>query len=457
MSAQIQRILQQQRTYYNSGATRSVSFRKEQLQRLADVVKNSEAQIIEALSKDFAKPPFETFMTEIGFLLAEIRHTIKHLHAWAKPAKVATALTHIGSKGYRVPEPYGVALVIAPWNYPFQLALAPIVGAIAAGNCAVLKPSELTPHTSALLAGMCRETFREEYIAVVEGGAEVSTALLAEPFDLIFFTGSTAVGRVVAEAAAKHLTPAVLELGGKSPTVVHHDAKLELTAKRIVWGKYLNAGQTCVAPDYILVHHSVKDDLIRQLKLQIAEQYGDVLADSSRYPAIINERHFTRLSSLLKDGKKAVGGRTDPGRRLIEPTVVTDIGWEDPIMQEEIFGPLLPVLAYDDIEEVIRLVNARPKPLALYAFTESEAVQSKLIRQIPFGGGCINDTVMHLGTPYLPFGGVGASGSGAYHGKFSFEAFSHYKSVLKQTTLFDIKLRYGNTKNALKLMKRIFK
>jgi aldehyde dehydrogenase (NAD+) len=457
MAASIQETVRRQRKFFQSGATLSLSYRKQQLQRLYDIVKRSEAEVMAVLAADFAKPPFETFLTEYGFILSEISHTLRHLHRWSKTRKVPTALSHFGSKGFIVPEPYGVCLIIAPWNYPFQLALAPLIGAIAAGNCAVLKPSELTPHTSALLARICREAFREDYITVLEGGVEVSTALLAEPFDLIFFTGSTAVGRIVAEAAAKHLTPAVLELGGKSPTIVHHDAKLELAAKRIVWGKFLNAGQTCIAPDYVLVHRSVKEKLVQELKRQIGELYGDVLAAGSRYPAVISDRHFARLSSLLAEGRIDHGGRTDPQRRLIEPTLLTDVGWDAPVMQEEIFGPILPVLEYEDLDEVIRLVNGGPKPLALYLFTEVKEVQNRVLERIPFGGGCINDTVMHFGTPHLPFGGVGASGIGAYHGQYSFAAFSHAKGVLKQTTRFDIKLRYATTKNGLRLLRRIFR
>jgi aldehyde dehydrogenase (NAD+) len=457
MTDRIKEIIRLQREHYNSGATLSISYRKQQLQKLYDAVKRSEAEITEALTRDFAKPPIETFLTEIGFLLTEIRHTLKSIRKWSKPERVPNTLTHIGSKGYIVPEPYGVTLIIAPWNYPFQLAFAPLIGAIAAGNCAVIKPSELTPHTSALIARICKDTFPEHYIAAVEGGVEVSTALLEQPFDLIFFTGSTSVGKIVAEAAAKHLTPTVLELGGKSPTIVHYDAKLDMAAKRIVFGKYLNAGQTCVAPDYILVHRSIKNNLIEALKRQIEELYGDVIADSRNYPAVINDRHFSRLTTLMANSRIAVGGRTDAARRIIEPTVLTDVGWDDPVMQDEIFGPILPVLEYDDLEEVIQKVNARPKPLALYLFTESRQVQDTVVGRIPFGGGCMNDTIMHLATPYLPFGGVGPSGTGAYHGRFSFDAFSHHKGVLVQTTLFDLKMRYGRSDQALKLIKRLFR
>ncbi|MDQ1913365.1 aldehyde dehydrogenase [Paenibacillus sp. GD4] len=453
----ISNLINQQRAYFRSGATREVSFRTGQLQKLYDLVKRSEAEVTEALAKDFAKPPFETFVTEVGFLLAEIRHAMKHVQRWAKPRKVSSSMALLGSAGFIVPEPRGVSLIIAPWNYPFQLALAPLVGSIAAGNCAILKPSELTPHTSALIARLCKETFDPEYVAVVEGGVEASTELLEQAFDLIFFTGNTGVGRVVMEAAAKHLTPVVLELGGKSPTLVHNDAKLELAAKRIVWGKFLNAGQTCVAPDYVLVHRSVRDRLVQELSMQIREMYGDVLADGSRYPAIVNDRHFERLTAYLKDGVPVYGGRSVPELRRIEPTLLTEVDWSSRVMQDEIFGPILPILEYDDLEEAIAQVVEQPKPLALYLFTESTEVQEKVIQRISFGGGCINDTIMHLSSPYLPFGGVGPSGTGAYHGKFSFDAFSHAKGVLKQTTRFDISIRYGRTERAMSLLKRLLR
>lgn len=450
-------LLRRQKEFFGSGATYPAAFRKQQLDKLYDAVRNAEAEVTEALAKDFAKPPMETYLTEVGFLLAEIRHAAKHVRRWARPRKVPGTMALIGSRSWIMPEPYGSALIIAPWNYPFQLALGPLIGAIAAGNCAVVKPSELTPHTSAVIARILRQVFRGEYVAVVEGGVETSKALLADPFDLIFFTGSTAVGRIVAEAAARHLTPTILELGGKSPAIVHDDAKLDLAARRIVWGKFLNAGQTCVAPDYLLVHRRIKEPLVRELKRAITDMYGDVLADSRHYPSIIHERHFQRLSAFLGDGTVVHGGRTDALRRLIEPTLLTDTGWESPVMQEEIFGPVLPILEYGDLDEAVRLIRARPKPLALYLFTENRETERRVMEQLPFGGGCINDTVMHLTSPHLPFGGVGPSGTGAYHGKFGFDAFSHEKGILKQTTRFDMKLRYDKSGKALRLIRKLLR
>ncbi|PZD97357.1 aldehyde dehydrogenase family protein [Paenibacillus sambharensis] len=457
MNINLQELMDKQRAYYNSGATIPVAFRKQQLCLLYDAVRKNEQEVTEAVRKDFGKPEIETFVTEIGFLLAEIRHAIKHIDKWVKPRKAAGSLALVGSKSYIVPEPLGLSLIIAPWNYPFQLALAPLVGAIAAGNCAILKPSELTPHTSAVIANLCAGLYPEEYITVVEGGVDVSTHLLEQRFDVIFFTGSTNVGRVVAEAAAKHLTPTILELGGKSPTIVHQDAKLDLAARRIVWGKFLNAGQTCVAPDYILVHKDIKEELILKLKQEIDKAYDDVMGGSTQFPSIINDRHFERLAVLLKDGSLVHGGRTDAGRRLIEPTLLTDVEWMSPVMQDEIFGPILPILVYSEIEEAVRQVKSRPKPLALYLFTESREVQQLVLENISFGGGCVNDTLMHLSSPSLPFGGVGPSGMGAYHGLYSFEAFSHRKSVLKQTTRFDMSIRYGRSPAAVKLLRRLLK
>ncbi|WP_281889391.1 aldehyde dehydrogenase [Paenibacillus sp. YYML68] len=450
-------IIEKQRAAFNSGRTRSIAYRQEQLRKLYSCLQQAEPDIMEAISRDFYKPAHDTYMTEIGVLLTEIRHAIKHLPRWAKPERVPTTPLLLGSSSSMMYEPYGVTLIIAPWNYPLQLALSPLVGALAAGNCAVLKPSELTPHTSALLARLCKDTFAEDEVAVVEGGVEVSTELLEQPFDFIFFTGSTAVGKIVAAAAARQLTPVVLELGGKSPTIVHADAQIELAAKRIVWGKFMNAGQTCVAPDYVLVHDSVREAFVQAMRASIEELYGDVLQDRARYTSIVNERHFNRLTRLLEGATPLIGGRVDEERRLIEPTVLADIQWDSKIMEDEIFGPILPLMSYESLNEVIAPIVARPKPLAMYVFSESREVQQRLLDSISFGGGCINDTIMHLSSPYLPFGGVGASGVGAYHGCYSFKAFSHTKSVLKQTTAFDLPFRYGTMKHSMRWMKRFFK
>ncbi|KAF0817834.1 MULTISPECIES: aldehyde dehydrogenase [unclassified Cytobacillus] len=450
-------LIQKQRRFFTEGKTKDVSFRMEALSKLRSVIKQHEQELMDALKADLNKSEFDAYLTEIGILLEEIRFTMKHLKKWAKPRKVKSTIAQIGSKSYIYPEPYGVSLIIAPWNYPFQLAIAPLIGAIAAGNCAILKPSELTPQTSALLSKLISNHFPEEYIAAVEGDAETSTALLNEKLDYIFFTGSVPVGKIIMEAAAKNLTPVTLELGGKSPCIIHEDANLKLAAKRIAWGKYINAGQTCVAPDYLYVHSRVKEEFLKELKQAILELYGEDPIASGSFTRIVSEKHFSRLSKFLADGTVIHGGRYDSTALSIEPTVLSDITWNDKVMEDEIFGPILPVLEYEDLSMMIGEVTARPKPLALYIFTESEGVQKQILSSISFGGGCINDTVYHLSSPYLPFGGVGESGIGAYHGKGSFDVFSHEKSILKQTTRFDLPFRYPTTKNALKKVKFFIK
>ncbi|TKC19296.1 aldehyde dehydrogenase [Robertmurraya kyonggiensis] len=450
-------LVEKQRDFFHTDQTKEISFRIQALETLRKAIKNGEQELIESLKQDLNKSEFDAYSTEIGIVLEEIRFTLKHLSKWAKPRRVKTPVTHIGSKSYIFPEPYGVTLIIAPWNYPFQLAIAPLIGAIAAGNCAVLKPSELTPKTSNLMAKLLKENFPEEFITVIEGGVETSEALLKEKFDYIFFTGSVPVGKIIMEAASKHLTPVTLELGGKSPCIVHEDANIRIAAKRIAWGKFMNAGQTCIAPDYLFVHQNIKDEFLSQLKATVAELYGDSPLENENFTKIVSERHFNRLQSFLNNGTVFVGGGSLPEQLKIEPTVLTDISWDDAVMEDEIFGPILPVLEYNNMGEIIDEINKHPKPLALYLFTESELVQSSVLNRVSFGGGCINDTVYHITSPYLPFGGVGSSGTGAYHGKGSFDTFSHEKSVLKQTTLFDIPLRYPNFKDGLKYIKLFFK
>ncbi|MCW9130600.1 aldehyde dehydrogenase [Bacillus paramycoides] len=453
----ISSIVNKQKEYFYKGHTRSVEIRKSNLQKLYDGIQRFEDEIFQALKVDLNKSIHESFTTEIGYVLKEISFQMQHISSWSKPRRVRTALTHFGSKGKIVPEPYGVTLIIAPWNYPFQLAIAPLVGALAAGNTVILKPSELTPNVSKVLVKMLEELFTEELVAVVEGGIEESTALLKEPFDYIFFTGSVGVGKVVMEAAAKNLTPLTLELGGKSPCIVHKDAKLDVTARRIVWGKFLNAGQTCVAPDYMYVHSSVKEQLIKALRHEIAEQYGKDALQNDSYVRIVSDRHFERLCTFLQDGNPVIGGNYKKETLHIEPTVLTNVTWQDSVMEDEIFGPILPILEYDKIEDVIETIQQHPKPLALYVFSEDKGVQEKVTRNISYGGGCINDVVYHLATPYLPFGGVGSSGLGGYHGKESFRTFSHYKSILSQSTAFDMKIRYSSTKSALKFIRKLLK
>ena len=453
----ISSIVNKQKEYFYKGHTRSVETRKNNLKKLYEGIQRFEDEIFQALKLDLNKSVHESFTTEIGYVLKEISFQMKHISSWSKPKRVRTALTHFGSKGKVVPEPYGVTLIIAPWNYPFQLAIAPLVGALAAGNTVVLKPSELTPNVSKVLTRMLGELFPEELVSVVEGGAEESTALLKEPFDYIFFTGSVGVGKVVMEAAAKKLTPLTLELGGKSPCIVHKDAKLDVTARRIVWGKFLNAGQTCVAPDYMYVHSSVKEQLIEALRHEIAEQYGKDALQNDNYVRIVSERHFERLCTFLQDGKPVIGGNYTKETLHIEPTVLTNVTWQSAVMEDEIFGPILPIIEYDKIEEVIETIQHHPKPLALYVFSEDRKVQEKVTSNISYGGGCINDVVYHLATPYLPFGGVGSSGLGSYHGEQSFRTFSHYKSILSQSTAFDMKIRYSSTKSALKFIRKLLK
>lgn len=397
-------IVNKQKEYFYNGHTRSVEVRKNNLKKLYEGVQRFEQEIFQALKLDLNKSVHESFTTEVGYVLKEISFQLKHISSWSKPKRVRTALTHFGSKGKVVPEPYGVTLIIAPWNYPFQLAIAPLVGALAAGNTIVLKPSELTPNVSKVITRMLEELFQEELVAVVEGGVEESTALLKEPFDYIFFTGSVGVGKVVMEAAAKQLTPLTLELGGKSPCIVHKDAKIDVTARRIVWGKFLNAGQTCVAPDYMYVHASVKEQLIEALRHEIEKQYGKEPLHNDNYVRIVSERHFERLCTFLKDGKTVIGGNYKKETLHIEPTVLTNVTWESAVMEDEIFGPILPIIEYDNIEDVIDTIQQHPKPLALYVFSEDKGVQKKVTSNISYGGGCINDVVYHLATPYLPFG-----------------------------------------------------
>ena len=449
-------IVHKQKLYYRTGATRRYEARIKQLDLLKEAIRHRESEILEALKIDLSKSDQEAYMTEIGILFEEISFVSKRLKGWMKPRKVKTAKTHIGSKGHIVPEPYGSVLIIAPWNYPFQLAISPLIGAIAAGNTAVIKPSELTPHVSAVITSMIGEVFDPAYVTVVEGGVEASEMLLAEPFDKIFFTGSVAVGKVVMKAASERLIPVTLELGGKSPCIVHHDANMKLAAKRIAFGKLTNSGQTCIAPDYLLVHESVRDAFVTEYEKAIKQFYGKDPLLSDYYGRIVTPRHFERLQSFLTNGSIVLGGETDPESLKIAPTLLDEVSWESPVMQEEIFGPILPMMTYKHLDEVIEVVNARPKPLALYLFTVNQSVQDRIVEQIPFGGGSINDTLMHIATPYLPFGGVGESGMGNYHGEYSFTAFSHMKSILKQTNAFDIKFRYPSKTGSV-VMRRFMK
>ena len=454
---QIKALLSHQRAYFLKGNTRSVQGRHDRLEKLRLFIKKNERAIMDALKKDLNKSEFEAYSTEIGILLEEISFSQKNLKKWAAPKKVKTAMTHIGTTGKIVPEPFGTALIIAPWNYPFQLALSPLIGAIAAGNTAVLKPSEFAPNVSKLLKELVEETFPSELAAVIEGGIETNQVLLAQKFDVIFFTGSVPVGKIVMEAASKHLTPVTLELGGKSPCIVHKDADLKLSAKRIAFGKFTNAGQTCIAPDYLLVHSAVKKEFLSLLQAEITEMFSENPLLNENYSRMISEKHFDRLTEFFSDGKAIFGGKADRSSLKIAPTILDEVNVDAAVMQEEIFGPVFPVMEYTDLDQAITFIQDRPKPLALYLFTSSKQTEQQIIGQVSFGGGCINDTLMHIATPHLPFGGVGERGMGNYHGKYSFEAFTHYKSVLHQTTKFDFSFRYPHAKNGLKLIRKLLK
>ena len=449
-------ILQIQGAFFAAGRTKDVRFRTECLRKMEGWIRRYDEDIMSALKTDLNKPPFEAFATEIGLALDELRYTLKHIRSWNKPKSVASNLKNFPSSGRIYPEPYGIALIMSPWNYPFLLTLTPIIAAVAAGNCAVVKPSAYSPATSSVIAKMCAEVFDKGHVFVVEGGREENKKLLDERYDIIFFTGSTTVGKTVMQAAAQHLTPVILELGGKSPCIVDAAANIKLAAKRIVWGKFVNAGQTCVAPDYVLAHESVKQRLIEEMKRTIQAMYGEKPCENSDYPRIINDKHFKRLLGLLEGEKIVAGGNSNAVNLKIEPTLLDDVKWEAPVMSEEIFGPVLPVLTYSNFEDVMRMINDRPKPLAAYLFTSDKNVERNFLQNISFGGGCINDTVVHLSVARLPFGGVGASGMGRYHGKAGFDAFTHYKSVLRKSTLIDIPLRYPPYSQwGLKLLKRM--
>lgn len=445
-----------QREYFNSGATRPLSFRMESLRKLQNALRKNEKLISEAMKSDLNKSAFEAYMTETGIVLDEIRFHLKHLPRWVKTKKVRTPIAQFPAKSFIVPEPYGVALIMSPWNYPLQLCLEPLIGAISGGNCAVMKPSAYTPATSRTIAKIIGETFPPEYLAVVEGGREQNSALLEETFDYIFFTGSVEVGKVVMEAAAKHLTPVTLELGGKSPVIVDETANLKLAARRIAFGKVLNAGQTCVAPDYLLIHRSVQEGFLIEYKKALKEFFPE--GELSDLPVIVSEKHFQRVCRLMDGETTVIGGGYDEVKKMIEPAVLTDVSPESPVMQEEIFGPVLPLIPYTELDECIRFIRSRPKPLALYLFTENRETEKRILNTCSFGGGCINDTIIHLANPLMGFGGVGDSGMGTYHGKLSFDTFTHYRSIVRKSTRIDLPVRYHPyTDRNFKLLRKLLK
>lgn len=437
----IQQVVKNQHEYFDSQATKSLAFRVNALKKLQYIIKKREGEIQHALLQDLGKAKFESNMSELYLVLDELKYTIKHLSKWMDPTFVKTPIMHFPSKSFILKEPYGVVLIMAPWNYPFMLNMIPLIGAIAAGNCVVMKPSEYAPATSKLIKEMLEIIYVPQYVAVVEGGRAQNTDLLRQQFNYIFFTGSVAVGKVVMQAASQNLTPVTLELGGKSPCIVDDTANIKLAARRIVFGKYLNAGQTCVAPDYVLVQENIKQELMDAIQEETKRAFGEKPIKNKELPKIITQKHFERLRNLLQ-GENIVMGGNDDGMSRIAPTMVDSVTEQSPLMQEEIFGPILPILTFEKIQDAIDFVKKREKPLALYLFTTNAHNEKRVLLQCSFGGGCVNDTVVHIANSRLPFGGVGYSGMGHYHGKQSFDTFTHEKSMLKKSNKIDLPVRY---------------
>lgn len=439
---EISEIADKQRAYFNTDVTKDLCFRRDALKKLLDALTAREDVFLAALRTDLNKSDYEGYMTELGMVREECRYALKHIGKWMKPKKVISPLAQFPAKSFLMSEPYGVALIMSPWNYPVQLTLSPLIGAISAGNCAIIKPSAYSPATSQAIADLIADIFAPEYITVIQGGRVENAKLLDLKFDFIFFTGSPAVGHIVMEKASKYLTPICLELGGKSPAIIDETADIKLAAKRLAWGKYLNAGQTCVAPDYVLVHKSRKDELIAAIKNAVEEFFPDGVMKKDGFVHIINDKQFDRLLGLMEGEHKVLGGQYDRSMRLIAPTVLDNIDFESPIMREEIFGPILPVITYESLDETIALLKGKPKPLALYLFTSDKAVGKRVLKSLSFGGGCINDTIIHMATSEMGFGGVGSSGMGAYHGKWSFDSFSNIKGIVNKRTWLDLPMRY---------------
>ncbi|WP_294552951.1 aldehyde dehydrogenase [uncultured Pseudoflavonifractor sp.] len=434
-------MVSRQREFWNTGATRSVEWRLIQLKKLEQALEEREEALCAALKADLGKAAYESWLSEIGMTLGELRFARKHLKKWAAVKRRPSAMPLFPASSRVVPQPYGTVLIMSPWNYPVQLTLVPLVSALAAGNCAVVKPSAYAPNVSSVVAELLGDIFPPEYVSVVQGGRAENAALLEQDFDYIFFTGSPAVGKTVMAAAAQHLTPVTLELGGKSPVIIAPDANIPLAARRIAWGKFLNAGQTCVAPDHVYIPQNLRDAFVKELAGQIHQLYGADPLTGPDLPKIINEKHFNRVAGLMGSGKTAVGGRTDPAARRIEPTVLVDVAETDSVMQEEIFGPVLPVLTYDSLDNLIARQQKKARPLALYLFTGDRALEKRIVSALPSGGVCVNDTVIHLANPHVPFGGVGNSGMGACHGRTGFDTFTHYRTVVRRGKL-DLPLRY---------------
>lgn len=433
-------ILKLQKDFFNSNKTKEVTYRINELKRLKSVLQKNEALLYEAIDKDFKKSKKETYLTELSLIYHEIDIAVKKVKKWSRKKRVAVSIANLPAKAYIVPEPLGVSLIIGAWNYPYQLSIAPAIAAIAAGCTVILKPSELPAHTSAVMKRIINENFDPHFFTVIEGGVEETTALLKLDFDKIFFTGSVPVGKIVYQAAAEHLTPVTLELGGKSPAIITADADIDMTAKRLVWSKFLNAGQTCIAPDYVLVEESIKSKFLDAVVARI--KTSDYQTQNENYTQIINQKNYDRLVALIDNKKVYYGGKSNAASRIIEPTILSDVSWEDRIMEDEIFGPILPVVTFNDIDEAIAKIKSKPKPLSCYVYTKSADVKKRIVSEISFGGGAINDSVMHVVEPSLPFGGVGHSGMGNYHGKFGFDAFSHHKSVLQKSFWIELNLKH---------------
>lgn len=453
---EIQALIEKQRLYYLSGETLDVQYRINALKTLKTAILKYEQEIEEALKKDLGKSYFESYMCEVGLSLSEISYMIKHTHSFSKEKRVRTPLAQYVSRSYTKPSPYGVTLIMSPWNYPFMLTIEPLADALAAGNTVILKPSAYSPNTTQIIKKIIDECFDEKYVALVSGGRAENTSLLEGKFDKIFFTGSVSVGKEVMRKASEHLTPVTLELGGKSPCIIDSSANIKLAAKRIVFGKFLNCGQTCVAPDYIYCEESIKDEFLKEVKQQIKKQYGEDPLKNSDYGKIINEKHFLRIVQLINSDKVVYGGNTNKNTLQIEPTVMDHVTWDDAVMQEEIFGPILPVLTYRNLDELIMLLQSKEHPLAFYVFSSKKETIKKLTTTCQFGGGCINDTIIHLANSQMGFGGVGASGMGSYHGKIGFETFSHRKSIVDKKTWLDLPMRYQPYTSLYERMVRFF-
>lgn len=454
---EISELILMQKNFFSTQKTKDISFRKKSLQKLQKEIIRREKDILKALYEDFKKPEYEGVMTETSIVLSELKMMIKNIHSWSKPKRVLPALLNFPSSAKIHKDPYGTTLIIAPWNYPYQLAFSPLVGAIAAGNTVVLKPSELTPHTSAICKEIIEAVFEKEHVAVVEGGIPETQELLIQRWDYIFFTGSVPVGKIIAKAAAEYITPVTLELGGKSPCIIDETANIKLAAKRIVWGKFLNAGQTCIAPDYLLIHKKVKDSFVDHFKKEIENAYGSNPEQSKDFSRIVNTRNFDRLSAMIENESILIGGTKNREERYISPTLIEEPSLDSEVMKGEIFGPILPLISYDSENRIDQILSNYDKPLAFYVFTKRTSFAKNLIAKYSFGGGTINDTTVHFANHRLPFGGVGESGIGSYHGKNTFDVFSHKKGVVTRGNWLDITTRYAPYKGKLKQLKTLMK